>query len=62
MKNPSLILLVIVFSLVFGAAAMADDVTFDSEPINTIYGAPTGYVPGDFMFSEFGAQLYVSNF
>ncbi len=43
-------------------AAVADDVTFDNEPLGTQYGNPVGMAPGDFMFHEYGADLFVTNF
>ena len=42
--------------------ALADNVTFDYEPLSTMYGSPVGDVPGDYMFSEYGADLYITDF
>ena len=62
MTNPWKTLSALLFSLLLVAVAVADDVTFDFEPLGTIYGNPAGMSPGDFMFHEYGADLYVDEF
>ncbi len=42
--------------------ALADNVTFDFEPLGTMYGNPVGDVPGDFMFTDYGTDLYITDF
>lgn len=49
-------------ALVAAVPARADNVTFDYEPLWATYGLPTAMAPGDFMFSEGGADLYLANF
>jgi len=61
-KNSNLILIVALISALWATAAVADLVTFDFEPLGTPYGNTAGMAPGDVMFSEFGATLYVDNF
>ena len=48
--------------LFMAGSALADLVTFDYEPLGTLYGSPVGNVPGDYIFSEYGADLYVTDF
>ncbi len=43
-------------------SAMADSVGFEVLPIGTMFGAPFGQVPGDYLFSEGGADLFISTF
>ena len=63
MKRGSLLSLFLLFSLLAGVApAGADTVTFDGEPLNMLYGAPAGQVPGDFMFNEGGVDLWITEF
>jgi len=59
MTNPWKLFTVLLFSLFLAAVAAADDVTFDFEPLGTVYGDPVGMWPGDFMFHEYGADLHV---
>ena len=42
--------------------AHANIVTFDLQPVGTLYGAPAGQVPGDYIFSENLADIYVQDF
>jgi len=42
--------------------ALADHVTFDLETLGTLYGTPVGDVPGDYLFAEGGADLYIAEF
>jgi hypothetical protein len=62
MTNPLKFLGVLLFVLFLAAVAVADDVTFDLEPLGAVYGNPVGMSPGDFMFHEYGADLYVDDF
>ncbi|HPF36777.1 MAG TPA: FlgD immunoglobulin-like domain containing protein [Candidatus Krumholzibacteria bacterium] len=48
--------------LALAAPAGAALVTFDAEPLGMQYGAPPGDVPGSFMFTEDGVDLYVNEF
>ena len=42
--------LILFLVLILAIPALANIVTFDNEPMSAVYGAPTGYVPGDFIF------------
>ncbi|MCP4570977.1 MAG: T9SS type A sorting domain-containing protein [bacterium] len=44
------------------ATAQADTVSFDYEPLNQFYGTPVGQSPGDPMFAEGGALLFIDEF
>lgn len=57
------ILLATLATLIGGAlAAHADTVSFDYEPLNQLYGTPVAQSPGDFMFAEGGANLFIHDF
>ena len=58
MKRLTVILLAIA-SLCGAVAAQADSVTFDYEPLNQFYGTPAAHLPGDYIFSEGGADLSI---
>jgi FlgD Ig-like domain len=62
MKNSSKILVLLMISMFLSTAAVADDVTFDFQPLGTMWGNPVGIAPGSFMFHEYGADLFVDNF
>ena len=54
--------LFLLFALLAASSGMADNVTFDLEPLDRFYGTPSGMGPGDFMFSEGGAGLWITDF
>ena len=45
--------------LLFATAASAMVISFDYEPLGTQYGTPVGNIPGDYIFSEDSADLFV---
>ncbi len=55
-------LVALLFFLLLPPVVRADSVTFDYQPFGTDYGASSGHVPGDFIFHEFGADVYVDQF
>ncbi|MEN8005917.1 MAG: T9SS type A sorting domain-containing protein [Candidatus Krumholzibacteriota bacterium] len=62
MKSNLRILTILLLSLLLSGNALADNVTFDNEPLGTFYGIPSGMLPGAFMFHEYGANLHLANF
>ena len=61
MKNRST-LLTILTTLLIATTALANTVDFDSLIPGTVYGAPAGHIPGDYVFSENLADCYVNDF
>lgn len=55
-------LIFLLFGLMTTGFALADDVTFDYEPLGQQYGASVSMNPGDPMFSEGGTNLWITNF
>ncbi len=55
-------LLPVLFVLLLALPAFANTVTYDLEPMGMTYGIPAGQVPGDWIFSEDSADLYVTDF
>ena len=55
-------LVIALTAVLLAATASANTVDFDSLVPATVYGAPTGYVSGDYCFSESLADAYVSDF
>jgi len=45
--------------LLFATAASSMVISFDYEPLGTQYGNPVGNIPGDYIFSEDSADLFV---
>ena len=54
--------LTVLASLLIATTASANAVDFDSLIPGTVYGAPVGDLPGDYVFSESLADCYVDNF
>ena len=62
MKPSVLSVFSIFLTLLVPALASANLVTFDSEPLGTVYGVPAGDSPGDLVFSEDLVDVYVNRF
>ena len=63
MSRPQIFpLIFLLLCLLAAGASLADNVTFDLEPMDRFYGTPVGMGPGDFMFSEGGADLWLDTF
>ncbi len=62
MLRKTILAVLMMACLSLAGSALADNVTFDYEPLSTMYGSPVGDVPGDYMFSEYGADLYITDF
>ncbi len=52
----------LLLTVLLAATAAANTVDFDSLVPGTVYGAPAGHVPGDYVFSESLADCYVNDF
>lgn len=61
LANLVLMVLMVLMVLV-PPVARADVVGFEIPPVGTVFGAPVGDAPGDFLFSEDGADVYITNF
>jgi hypothetical protein len=52
----------LLFAVLLAATASANTVDFDSLVTGTVYGAPAGHLPGNYVFSEGFADCYVNDF
>jgi hypothetical protein len=60
--NRTLSLFVLAFLMMLASSVLASHVEFESLPLGTIFGNPVGNSPGDYLFNEDGADVFISNF
>ena len=62
MRRRSGLLLPVLCILMLALPAVAGTVTFDFEPIGTVYGLPAGHIPGAWIFDEDTVDVFVDDF